>query len=196
MPPQDVRELVPRVRRAIEGPVPLDSGALTDDQVEALAADCIADIILLTEGTWGHTLSVSELDPDTNFPLHYTVEPELMLPEQSVVATQAAVQYFVFSTKDVKTVERIRNESREWEYQRSPNILRDFLKALIEQRDAAIDAIKALDPPLARYASFLAVRDPLAAARLEPWALEQGRGGPYYWGDGTLALPPAGEPLP
>jgi hypothetical protein len=177
MAAQDVRALVPRVRRAIEGPVPLTSGALTDGQVEALAADCIADIILLTEGLWGHTLDPSETDPDTGYPLHYTVDPELSLPEQSLIASQAALQNFIFTVKDGKVSERIRNESREWEWSKSSKLLSDWLQQLISARNSALDTVTAVNPPMARYASILAVRDTLAAAVLEPWTSGSGRGG-------------------
>lgn len=178
MAAQDVRELVPRVRRAIEGPVPLTSGALTDGQVEALAADCIADIILLTEGLWGHTLAVTEVDVDGN--THYEVDPELSLPEQSLVAAQAAVQYFIHTVKDGKTQERIRNESREWEWQKSPTLLKDWFAELVKARDAALDTVTASNPPMARYASILAAREPLVAALIEPWAPSGGgRGGQH-----------------
>lgn len=178
MAAQDVRALVPRVRRAIEGPVPLTTGALSDDQVEALAADCIADIILFTEGLWPHTLSVSQMDPDTNYPLHYEVEPELELSEQSLVAAQCAVQFFIHTFKDMKTSERIRNESREWEWQKSPSLLKDWLAELIRARDSALETVMATQNIImARYASILAVRDPLAYAIIEPWSANAGLGG-------------------
>lgn len=177
MAAQDVRELVPRVRRAIEGPVPLTSGALSDGQVEALAADCIADIILLTEGLWGHTLELGVEDSDGQ---HYTVDPELSLPEQSLVAAQAAVQYFIYTVKDGKTKERIRNESREWEWEKSPTLLKDWFAELVKARDAALGTVTATNPPMARYASILAVREPLVAAYLEPWSPDGGgRGGQH-----------------
>lgn len=175
---QEVREIIPRVRRAIEGPVPLTSGAMSDDQVEALAADCIADIILFTEGLWDHTLAVSEVDPVTGYAIHWTVDPELTLPEESLVAAQAAVQYFIFTLKDAKTMERIKNESREWEWQRSASVLKDIFTELTKARDAALDVVVAVNPPMAVYASILAVRDPLAASLLEPWQPDgAGRGG-------------------
>lgn len=170
MAAEDVRGLVPRVRRAIEGPIPLTSGALDDAQVEALAADCIADIILFTEGLWGHQLSVSEKDPITEYPLHWSIDPELSLAEESLVASQAAVQYFIYTVKNGKTMERIRNEAREWEWQKSPTLLKDWFAELVKARDAALATVMATNPPMARYASILAVREPLAAARLEPWS--------------------------
>jgi hypothetical protein len=181
---QDVRALVPRVRRAIEGPLPLaGADALNDAQVEALAADCIADIILLTNGAWGHTLTVSEVDEETQVPVHYAVEPELELQEQSVVAAQAAVTYFFHQFRDRKVSERISNEGVEWEWAVSGALLRDHIKALQEQRDAALAAVTASNPAMARYASFLQVRDPVMAAVIEPYVGGVGLGG------GQLLLP-------
>jgi hypothetical protein len=172
MAAQDVRELIPRVRRAIEGPVPLSSGALSDAQVEALAADCIADIILLTEGLWGHTLTVGPDEGDGE--THYLVDPELSLPEQSLVAAQAAVQYFIYTVKDGKTSERIKNESREWEWTKSASMLTEWFKELVKARDTALETVTATNPPMARYASILAVREPYVAALIEPWSPDGG----------------------
>lgn len=176
MAAQDVRELVPRVRRAIEGPVPLATGALTDEQIEALTADCIADIILMTNGAWEHTLVVSERDGE-QVPISWAVDPALELQEESIVAAQAAVTYFFHQFRDLKTSERIRDEGTEWEWATSATLLRDHLKALVEQRDAALAAIKADNPVMARYASFLQVRDPLMAAVIEPYVGGVGLGG-------------------
>lgn len=168
MAAQDVRELVPRVRRALEGPVPV-AGGLTDAQVEAAAADAIADLLLLTAGEWEHTLDISERDPATNAPLHYTVSPELELHEASLVAAQAALTFIFTTLKDVKISETIRNEGQEWSYQQSANLFRDWLKMLRDQRDQALTALERSNPIMVRVGSILAVRDQLASAVLEPW---------------------------
>lgn len=174
MAAQDVREIVPRVRRAIEGPVAPPT-PLADDALEAMAADALADIILLTVGTWGHTLDVSERsDADPPVPVHWTVTPGLSLQEESVVAAQAAITFFFHQVRDMKVSERIQNEGQEWEYSLSANLLRDQIKLLQEQRDAALNALKATHPALARYASILAVRDRVGAALLEPWTYGSG----------------------
>lgn len=168
MAAQNVRELIPRVRRAVEGPITPEQ-ALSDDQVLALAADAIADIILFTAGSWGHTLVVTGRAAETNVPNEWAVDPELNPEEESVVAAQAALGYFFHTFKDMKTSERIVSEGREWEYNTSANLLRDWIKALQEQRNKALESLQAANPALARYASILAVRDRVAAARLEPW---------------------------
>lgn len=170
MAAQDVRELISRVRRALEGPVEATGpDALTDDQVEALAADALSDIILLTAGAWPHTLDVSTRDADTGFPEHYTIDPALSLAEESVVAAQAAITFYFHQVKNVKTSEQTTNEGQSWSYSLSANLLRDQIRLLQEQRDAALAALTRANPVLARYASILAVRDQLGAALLEPW---------------------------
>jgi hypothetical protein len=58
MAAQDVRELIPRVRRAMEGPVP-PAVPLSDEAVLAATADALSDIILLTVGEWGHVPAIS-----------------------------------------------------------------------------------------------------------------------------------------
>jgi hypothetical protein len=175
MAAQDVADLVPRVRRAIEGPAGVETGALSDEQVEALTADCIADIILLTSGQWGKTLEPK--DPDEKPTVHWTVDPALTVPEESLVASQAALTYFFHQYKDAKTTERITVEGREWEWGASAQLMRDYMKLLQEQRDEALAAAQAANPVMARYASILAVRDRLAAAQLEPWTTPGGEGG-------------------
>ena len=61
--PVDIRVMVPRVRRALEG-----AGApqvLTDDAIKDLTADAIAEVILYTGGVFGHELVVTDRDDTT-----------------------------------------------------------------------------------------------------------------------------------
>ena len=79
--PVDIRVMVPRVRRALEG-----AGAppvLTDDAIKDLTADAIAEVILYTGGVFGHELVVTARDDATNAPTEYATDPELTLSEQS-----------------------------------------------------------------------------------------------------------------
>lgn len=62
MAAQPVADLAPRVRRAIEGAGAVNPSGLTDDELEAAAADAIGDLILATGGAWG---KVIEITPDT-----------------------------------------------------------------------------------------------------------------------------------
>jgi hypothetical protein len=171
---QDVREFVPRVRRAIEGPqqiVPPGQAAPTDDQLLALAADSIADIILLTAGQWPHKLTVSGRDPNTNFPNAWGVDPGLELEEESVIAAQAGITFFFHQFRDQKMSETIKNEGQEWQYQLSATLMRDQVKLLVDMRDAALAALRRRHPVLARYQSILAVRDRVGAAIMEPYTI-------------------------
>jgi hypothetical protein len=169
MAAQDVREFIPRVRRAIEGPVPLATGALTDDQIEALAADSIADVILLTVAMWPHKLLVTERSAPANVPIHWEVDPGLSLEEESVIAAQAAITYFFHEVKDKKVSETITNEGQSWDYEISGPLLRDQIKLLQQQRDAALKAVTEAHPVMARYASILEIRDRVGSALLEQW---------------------------
>jgi hypothetical protein len=173
---QDVREIIPRVRRALEGPVPLVTGALTDDQLLAVTADAIADVILFTHGEWGHTLTVAGLtSDDPPVPNEWEVDPALSPEDESIVAYQAAITYTFQTFKNLKTSERIKNEGQEWEYTTSATVMRDFLKALMQLRDEALS--QSHSPVMARYASILAVRDAAASYALEPWVPGSGLGG-------------------
>lgn len=167
MPPQDVAELVPRVRRALEGPLPVSS-ALTDSQVKAAAADAVADLILLTNGEWGHTLAVTERADDTNYPEEWAVDPGLSPDEESLVAWQAAISSVGVILRDSKVSETIRNEAQEWSWEKSASGMRDWLKFLIDQRDAALRTAALTAPVFARVASILHARDP-GAEMIEPW---------------------------
>jgi hypothetical protein len=175
MAAQDVRELIPRVRRALEGPVP--TGALTDDQILAVTADAIADVILFTGGEWKHTLAVTHRDNTSNAPDEWSIDPPLTPEEESVVAYQAAITYLFVTFTSQKTSERIVNEGQEWEWTVSATVLRDHINAIKDARDKALEGLVGKYPVFARYESILAVRDAYASAVLEPWVYSGGLGG-------------------
>lgn len=188
MAAQNVGELAPRLRRAIEGPVTVAGPeALTDPQLTAMAADAIADVILNTVGAWGHQLLIAHRDADTNAADQWEVDPPLKPEEESMIAAQAALTYFFHAFKDRKVSEKIVNEGQTWEYQFNGAMLRDWLRLLQKQRDDALAALKEDNPVLARYASFLSVRDQLAAVQLEPWTMGGLGGGQIILGDGSFA---------
>lgn len=170
----DVRVMVPRVRRALE-----NAGApttLSDDEIKDRVADALAAVLLYSSSVFGKTMSVTAVDDD-NVPVEYAVDPELTLPEQTVIAVQAALDWFFVGLASKKMVERIADEGTSWEYQLSPNLVRDALKALQTERDRALEAIAAQHGPLDAYESFLAVRDSAAAMMLEPWVYGLSAGG-------------------
>lgn len=157
--------MVPRVRRAVEG-----VGApavLTDDEVKDLVADAIAAIILYTEGEFIVGLVVTA-DEDGS-PTEYATTDVLPLPEQTLIALQAAIDHFSYQVSGVKVSEKIADEAQTWEWSKSAQLLRDKLKQLIDARDKVIDGLLEAGAPLDTYASFLTTRDCFVAAQIEPW---------------------------
>lgn len=167
----DVRVLIPRVRRALEGP--LASGAtstLDDEQVKALVADAIAEVIFFTGGAFSHTLDVTVRDDSYGAPEEWAVNPPLSEAEASVIAAQAAINYFFFGLRDVKTQETIRDEGAEWSYTISATLLRDHLSYLMKLRDQALQQVQAEQSvSLDAYVSLIESRDSIASAYMEPW---------------------------
>lgn len=172
----DIRVMVPRVRRAVEGVG--KAPVLSDDDVKDLVADALAEVILYSGGLFGKELIVTERVD--GIPVEYAVDPELSLPEETVVATQAALNHLFHQFSDAKTSERISNPAYEWEYAKSANLLQQQFQQLVAARDKALEAVADEDAPLDGYVSFLAVRDGYTAALVEPWtqaALVSGVGG-------------------
>lgn len=168
----DIREMVPRVRRSLEGAGSTPS--LTDGAIKDIVADSCADVILYTGSLFGLTLTATSRDPVSNAPEEYATSAELTLAQQSVVAAQAALNYFFFLFAGLKVQEKISDEGSAWEYQLSANLLVEQLKMLQRARDAAIDAIKEQDPgTFDTYTSFLAIRDRETSRLIEPWAVQQ-----------------------
>lgn len=136
---EDIRVLVPRVRRAVEGiGTPED---WTDDQMKDAVADAIADVILYTGGVFGKDLLVTERDEATNAPVEYATSAPLTLPEGSVIAYQAALTAVYTQMQDVKVQETIRDEGAEWSYSLSATLLRDRISQLQAARDLALEAL-------------------------------------------------------
>jgi hypothetical protein len=166
----DIRVMVPRVRRAMEG-IGMPA-VLSDDAVKDATADAIAEVILYTGGVFGHDLLVIEIDQG-GVPTEYATSEALSLPEQAVIASQAALNFFFGRFVGLKVSERIADEAQTWEYALSPQLLAAQLKALIAERDRALDMIAAQGVPLDEYVSFLAVRDSWTSAIVEPWVAGQ-----------------------
>lgn len=162
----DIRVMVPRVRRAVEGVG--GAATLTDDQVKDLVADAVADVILYSGSAFGQQLVVTDTEGAPPYPSEYATSDELTLPEQGVIASQAALNHFFFAFAGVKTSEKIVQEGRSFEWTSSAQLLRDRLAMLIAQRDRALEAL-AGGARLDAYVSFVAVRDGLTSALIEPW---------------------------
>jgi hypothetical protein len=136
---EDIRVLVPRVRRAVEGVGSPEE--LSDDEMKDLVADAIADVILYTGGVFGKDLLVTERDSITNAPTEYATSEPLTLPEGSVIAYQAALTAVYTQMQDVKVQETIRDEGAEWSYSLSATLLRDRINQLQSARDLALEAL-------------------------------------------------------
>lgn len=177
---RDTRVLIPRVRRALEGPAG-GSGAspssLSDDQINALIADAAANVIFYTGGLWDHELQVVERDEAYMAPIAWRVDPALTEDEASVLVAQAALDYIFTDLKNLKVSETIKDEATEWSYQLSANALLEYLKSLRKQRDDAIERITAAEAPADAWVNTLAVRDQLTDNLIEPWAEHGGYGG-------------------
>lgn len=166
MAQQNIRVLVPRVRRALEG-----SGAaavLTDEALKDIIADALSDILLYTGSVFDKTLEVLETDPGGGFPTEYATSEPLDLAEGSVVAAQAALTFFFFRFAGTKIQEQISDEAQHWSYSLSASLLKDQLKLLVEQRDKALESLETTSG-LESYVSFISVRDVVTSRAIEPW---------------------------
>lgn len=179
----DTRVLIPRVRRALDGPHASGSAAasntLSDDEVNALVADAIADLILYSGGSsvFGHSLEVVERDPYYMAPTAWRTDTALDEWEGSIVVAQAALGYFIQQVKVLKTSERIADEGQEWEYTIAASVLTEQIRALQKARDEAIEVLQSQNVVTDDYINFLAVRDQATAALIEPWSPAIGGGG-------------------
>lgn len=184
--PTNIRVLVPRVRRAVEGPVPLLAPA-SDNVIKDIVADALADVILYTGSAFGKQLNVTVIDTVTGAPTEYETNDALSLGEGSVIAAQAALNFYFFRLVATKSEERITDEAGEWQTRTSPTLLRDALKALQDARDKALLALEH-SHPLESYVSFLAVRDAEVSRCVEPWGLPEPGG--YFQGRVGIVLEP------
>lgn len=180
MPPEpnDVRVLIPRVRRAIDGPAASGSASLSatldDEGIKNLVADSIASILFFTNGAFPHTLDVEATDAVYGSPTEWSVNPALTEPETAVVAAQAALDYFFVYLKELKTSETIRDEGQEWTYSLSSTLVRDQMSYLRALRDKALETLVAQVPALDGFVNFVASRDALTARLIEPYLASQG----------------------
>jgi hypothetical protein len=188
---RDVRTLIPRVRRALDGPAatsPLaDASTLTDDEVTAVIADAIADILLYTGGStvFGHTLEVVARDPFYLAPVAWRTDTELSLAEGSVVAAQAGINFFFHKLKVIKVEETITNERQTWTYKLSAQLLTNQFQMLTKARDAALEEVKVQHAVPEAYVSFLGARDASVAALIEPWINPEN----LNWSTSELSMP-------
>lgn len=182
MAAEDITNLIPQTRRAIDGPAATSPSApstsLGDSEVKALIADAMGEVILLTGGLFGHELVVDDRDSTYMAPIEWSVDPALTEPEKVVITAQAAINYFFHKLKDVKVAETMRDEGSEWSYTLSATLLKDQMKFLVAARDRAIDAVS-VNTEIATYSSFLHTRDLWAASLVEPYVHGANLGGQF-----------------
>lgn len=166
----DVRVLIPRVRRALVGP--LGSGFVQDDlndsDTTAVIADAIADVILYTGSVFGKTLEVTDRDSFYQAPTAWRTSSALEESEQGVIVAQAALNYIFRTLQTLKTSETIRNEGQEWSYSISASALAEQVKELRAARDAAISRLESGDG-VERWVNTLLVRDAYTDTLIEPF---------------------------
>lgn len=183
---RDTRTLIPRTRRAIEGPESVSgsaavaAGNLSDDAVNAVVADAIAEVIFYSGGLFGHNLEVTERDEDYKAPIAWIVDPEMTDAEVTVIIAQAALTYFFSWAKSMKVSERIADEGQEWEYQFSANVLTEQIKALRDARDKALEQLKREEAGLDQWVNLIEVRDRETMSIIEPWQTTAGLGGQEF----------------
>lgn len=175
--PRDTRTLIPRLRRAVEGPTG-DGSTLSDSQLNAIGADAIASMIFYSGTLLGCELEVAERDPTYMSPIAWLTEPALTDAKATAIISQAALDYFYMrlsSATTGKVHEAIADESTNWDWDISPQAVVERLRQLRADRDAALDALlkegEALD---SSYTSYIAVRDNWTARLIEPWVDESG----------------------
>lgn len=177
MAQQPLTELIPRLRRSIDGPAGssgLAAVALTDDMVEGAAADALADVILFTGGQFPHTLVVLDRDGTYNAPSHWAVDPTLAPEEETVIVAQAAINFYFHYFKDLKVSENIANEGQSWEYTLSANVVKAQFDNLVKMRDEAIAAVERKNWVPTYFAGFLEARDYMTSRLIEPWTQVSG----------------------
>lgn len=180
---KDTRVLIPRVRRALEGPgavsgsAAVAAGSFSDDVINAVIADAIAGVILYTGGLFGHALNVLERDTDYMAPIAWEVDPALTEPEGTLIAAQAALDAFYTYSKGLKVSQRIADEGQEWEYSLSATLVADQLKGLRAERDKALEAVLGAGMTgIDTWVNFIAVRDTESDMIMEPWLYGGGGG--------------------
>lgn len=174
LPPMDLRDvrvLIPRTRRAVEGPDALASGmagSLSDDAITALIADSIASVIFYSGSLFGHELEVVARDPFYLAPIAWRTGAALTEPEATIIIAQAALDYFLHTLQDM-TSEEIVDEGQRWAWARSAQVISGHMDALRKARDRALEELSQSEVVLDGYASFIATRDAAASHAVEPW---------------------------
>lgn len=175
---RDIRVMIPRVRRALDGPEATGSAAvsakLSDEQVTAVIADAIASVIFYSSGAFGRKLEVLERDSNYMAPIAWQTSEQLTEDEQTVIVAQAALDYFFNSLTTLKTTESLKEADREWSWGTSASAIAERVKELRAQRDRAIELLTSQNVIAEAWVNTLAVRDSYTDMLIEPWVATGG----------------------
>jgi hypothetical protein len=169
---KDIRVLIPRMRRALDGPEATSSavsGVMSDEQVGNAIADSIASVIFYTNGGWGRKLIVTERDSYYMAPIAWETDEPLGDDEATAVIAQAALDHFHFALSEMKTSETLRNEGEEWQWAISASALAERIRNLRALRDEAIAKLMSQGNVAEEWVNTLAIRDQYTDALIEPW---------------------------
>lgn len=143
---EDLKVLIPRTRRAIDGPAATTPDApsttLDDGQVKALIADAVAEVIFYTGGLFGHELQVTHRDESYGAPDEWAVDPELTEAAGTVIVATAALNHFFHIIRDLKVQESIADEGSSWTYSLSAQLLTERVRYLQRVRDDALELVE------------------------------------------------------
>lgn len=175
---RDTRVLIPRARRAIEGPdaitgsAGVPAGSLDDIQVNAMVADAISNVILLSGSLFGKQLVVAHRDDFYKAPDQWITSEELSEPEQAVIAYQVALDYYQRVLEGMKVSERISDEGQTWEWSISATVLAKRLESLRADRDRALAQVDPFEAE--EWINLLLERDRITDMLIEPWVTGAG----------------------
>lgn len=172
---RDIRVLIPRARRTLDGPTATGSAAvsskLSDDQLTAVIADAIADVIFYSSGAFGRQLEVTEREEVYMAPSAWRTSEALTEEEITVILAQASLNYVFTTLQEMKTSETNKEADREWSWSISANALSDRVKELRGQRDRALELLASSDAaPAERWVNLLYERDAYTDVLIEPYA--------------------------
>lgn len=175
---------VPKVARALYGPTYADPDSeqnLDANQLKDLTADTIAKIIFFTNGQWPYQLIVDSVN-EQGYPYEYLISGQAPpgvaavtsaippIEDETLIVTQAALDFFFFEFKDKKVSEEISDVAgQKWAYGLSANLLNQIYTGLRADRDKALQLIEQKYSYLTDYVSFIAERDALTSAMVEWW---------------------------
>lgn len=167
----DLKVLLPRVRRKVEGPWgnPNGRAEIAEAVLYNMIADACGEIVMLSGSFFHHQLLVKARDPIAGFPTEWQTDTILTEWEGAIVTSQAALNYYYYLFRDMKISETIKNEGTEWTFSLSANVIRNYLESLRDERDKAIEGLRINIPVLDRFASNIRVRDQATVAVLEWW---------------------------